>query len=99
MVNNIMLTARYKTAEYIANMSFEELLTTKRLKKYWEEAQARLAPRQAQAEAPAPESGDIAPDVEASTADDSVSASESADTVSALADFVQEYIDSGSHLF
>lgn len=99
MVNNIMLTARYKTAEYIANMSFEELLTTKRLKKYWEEAQARLAPRQAQAEAPAPESGDIAPDVEASTTDDSVSASESADTVSALADIVQEYIDSGSHLF
>ena len=66
-VNNIVTTAKNKSIKYISNMEFEELINTPRLVKYWEEAQARVAPRnteEASTPVEEPVSGDTAPDVE-----------------------------------
>ena len=45
LVYNIVMTARFKTTTDIQNMEFEDLLTTKRMKRYWEEAKERVERR------------------------------------------------------
>ena len=45
LVHNIVMTARFKTTTDIQNMEFEDLLTTKRMKRYWEEAKERVERR------------------------------------------------------
>ena len=75
LVYNIVMTARFKTTTDIQNMEFEDLLTTKRMKRYWDEAKERVERRnnrnnQNEANEPEVVSGDVVENDDINQTDD-----------------------------